>query len=45
MDRDALGAIEPIFSPEFQKAIQDKVLAAEAPSSQMVRAMAAIGRN
>lgn len=32
------------FAPEFQAAIENKVLAAEAPSSQMVKAMAAIAR-
>ncbi len=34
--------LQSIFTPEFQAAIQNTVLAADAPTSQMVKAMAAI---
>ena len=34
--------LQPIFTPEFQAAIEKEVLAADAPTSQMVLAMAAI---
>jgi len=36
--------LESTFMPEFQTAIQNKVLAADAPASQMAKAMAAIER-